>query len=173
MKRSIQMFLVISFGLLLFACNEQPSTAPEIAQNEYDENTMAKKPVPKLIGEIWCDFNLGNYPFVWEGTVDFGGGVVHGIQYESLGFPVAHGQSSHFEERFKIYNLADENIIYLAGYDFGVLVYSNLEGRMRGVVDEANPPYEDWLGRRVNMGGTAIMTPTGDPLAFDGWIRLH
>ena len=171
MKHSIIFFLIIGIAMLFWSCSENHSTAPELSQSDLVTNSLAKKPAPKLIGEIYCDFT-GTPPYFWVGEVDFGGGVVHGIRYESLSIPVMHGQSSHFEERFEIHALGDPDDIYLAGYDFGVLVYSNLDGRMRGVVDVANPPYEDWLGRRVNMGGEAIMGLAG-PLAFDGWIRIH
>lgn len=171
MKQSIWIILILGIALLLFACNEQPTTAPELSQSDNVTNTMAKKPMPKLVGDIYCDFT-GTPPYFWVGEVEFPGDVVHGIRYESLGIPVLHGQSSHFKERFEIHTLGDPGDILIAGYDFGVLVYSNLDGRMRGVVDVANPPYEEWLGRRVNMGGDAIMG-AGGPLAFDGWIRLH
>ena len=168
MERSILMFLVISFGLLLFACNEQPSTAPEIAQNEYDENTMAKKPMPKLIGEVNCDFT-GTAPYFWVGRVDFGVYGVYGMKYENLTRRDV-GKVFHFTENFEIYNLESPYNIYLAGSDFGV--GTNSKGIMNGVVEVANPPFEEWLGRQVHMDGAAIMGPTG-PVAFEGWIRLH
>lgn len=170
MKHSIWIIFIVVVTILFFACNERPSTAPEMTQNEFVGNTIAKKPAPNLIGEIYCDFT-GTPPYFWVGTVDFGGGVVHGIKYEALTRKDV-GNVFHFTENFEIYDLEPPYDIYLAGSDFGVVSWSNLEGRMNGVVEVANPPYEGWLGRKVHMGGALIMGPDG-PLAFDGTIRIN
>ena len=170
MKRSILLLLVVAFALLLFACSENPSTAPGVTQNEFVENTMAKKPAPKLIGKIDCDFT-GTAPYFWVGTVDFGKDGVYGIRYEALTRKDV-GNVYHFTENFEIHIIGDPDNIILSGSDFGVLAFSNFEGRMNGLVEVANPPFGMWLGRNLHMSGAAIMGPDG-PVAFDGTIRIN
>ena len=169
MKHSI-IILIIGATMLFFNCSENQPTSPELNQSDLVTNTMAKKPAPKLIGEIYCLYE-DNHPFYWVGTVDFGDGIPCGITYEALTAKDV-GNVHHFTENFVIYNLNDPEEIYLSGSDFGVLAWSNLEGRMNGVVEVANPPYEEWLGRKVHMGGAVIMGPAG-PFAFDGTIRIN
>lgn len=172
MKKLIIMFLVIGAAISFWSCSENNPSAPEITQIDQISSTLAKKPGPNLIGEMNLTFTLANFPQVWDGTVDFGEGVVVGIRFQSLSM-IEHGQTSHFEENFQIYNLDNPEYVYMGGSDAGSLSMANLHGGcLHGVVEEVNAPYEDWLGRRFHVKATLIMGPDG-PAACEGVVRLN
>ena len=86
---------------------------------------------------------------------------------------IEHGQTSHFEENFQIYNLDKPEYVYMGGSDAGSLSMANLRGgSLNGVVEEVNAPYEDWLGQRFHVKATLIMGPDG-PIACEGTVRIN
>ena len=170
MKSSRLMVLIIGVAIVVSACSKDDLFAPGLDQSDPEETTLkaAKKPAAKLVGIMALDFNLlviddPTLP-VWEGTIDFGVHGIYGMRFFNIGGEGnVNSKASPFEEIFEIYELADEDVILLAGHDEGVTTLANSKYRMNGEIEVANVPFEMWLGRKVHMSGDITWVNLGSP----------
>jgi len=190
MRHLILVFLVIGSVMIFFSCQEESAFSPELSQGEQIITSLAK-PLPNLIGTMALDFTFGTWPEepVWVGTVTFDGygefDGIYGIRFYHLSPFKEYSQASPFEEYFEIYDLADEDVVYLGGPDVGVTTLANkppepTKYRMNGEIDEANEPFEMWYGRNVHMSGVitwqVLETPDGPviaPKTASGIFRIN
>ena len=119
---------------------------------------QADKPAPSLRCTTEYDF-VGHHGvfdgegrlLAWEGTIS---GDIEGVIQWWMVVPFTiTGQVSHFEARWEIW---DGDELLLAGDEAGTT--TNRPGktgvwRANGIVTEASPEFEDWLGRHVHDGG--------------------
>jgi hypothetical protein len=155
---------------------------------------IAKTP---LVGTMDLQFNLA-WPGPSEEVPDWVGTVtIDGVEYGMAFFNTGTGKPFEsqpsggvvfFEETWVIYqdlHFAFEEVdagfvltefepgdVLLSGYDRGVVTLANGSYRMNGFVEEANGPYESWLGRQVHMSGTVIFSAQGAPNFAPGVFRL-
>ena len=93
----------------------------------------------------------------WHGTIE--GDIDGCIQWWLPGMPVATGQASHYaREVFEIWDDcdADEPMLLLAGVEDGsttVRHAKNSNWQTNGVVTDAAPEFEEWIGRRTHSEG--------------------
>ena len=139
---------------------------------------MAKKPAPKITGNILCDFSF-TPPTFWNGTIEFEEGKIYGITFVSLDEHVTPGQASHFEEEFIIYEFGNPANIYLKGWDAGVLILSNnhpfepSQALGNGRIDEAYGPFEGWQGYTAHFHGLVYWTTDGAPERVEVQLRIN
>ncbi|MEN8234825.1 MAG: hypothetical protein ABFR89_07865 [Actinomycetota bacterium] len=148
----------------------------------------AKKPIG---GDMELEFNLGfgagPYPAIsWVGTVGLEG-ELYGIAF----FPTDAkdvGTAHHFWEGWKVYEYDtgdpffaftdgvlttfNPGIPVLEGSDRGVTNHND-KYRMRGTVDGATEPFEEWIGRRVHMAGVIEWYEFGAPQYAPGSFRIN
>jgi hypothetical protein len=184
MKHLHFVFLVIGVTLVLAGCSEDPVLAPEhdssaTAQTE-EESPLLKsaKPAPKLIGATDCGFSFANPPIFWQGTVDFGDVGLYGLKFISYDPPRDFSQASPFYEDFIIYDLMDESIVYMKGWNAGVVTYANKDPEpvnfhANGKVTEAYGPLEGWVGRSVHIKGLVTWIDVGIPEGAKGTLRIN
>jgi len=160
---------------LFFSCQEQSLLSSELSDNESSPVTLAK-PLPKLVGETYTPFTM-TPPNFWNGTINFGDQGIYGLTFISPEFPVPHGQSSHFEEQFLIYELGSdwqiEENVYLRGHNVGVMSEANSKFRANGEVTEAYGSFAEWQGCKVHISGEVINSDTGFPVAASGLFRIN
>ena len=191
MKKLNLITLVMGACLLFFACSEDTVVTPDLKQatEETPGLKTASKPAANLIGVMDLDFVLeAIWPEepVWVGTVTFEGYGVYGIRSYHLSEFRDFSQASPFEEYFEIYDLDEPELIYLGGPDEGVTTEANkppdpVTYRMNGEIDQAQAPFEGWLGRHVHMSGVItwqILTmPDGTvvvaPYQAPGTLRIN
>ena len=168
--RNFKSLLWLSLMLFLVAgC--QKDDYPDPALDQVDQQTSslkaAKKPAANLIGEMDLDFMFVNP--VWVGTITFEGyEEVYGMRFIHLSPDKGFSQASPFEEYFEIYDLGNQDLVYLAGPDVGVTTVANKPPdpcpyRMNGEIDVATGPFEMWLGRHVHMSGMITWDNIGTP----------
>jgi hypothetical protein len=177
MKNLILVFLVIGTGLIFFSCQEDSALAPVADQSDQVPGSLEldKKPSPNLTGTMDLDFDLfavlPDDP-VWVGKITFQGygefDGVYGLRFFHLSPFKDYSQASPFEEYFEIYDLANEEVVYLGGPDEGVTTLANKppepsKYRMNGKIDVANESFEMWLGRHVHMSGVITWQNLGTP----------
>jgi hypothetical protein len=162
MKNLIFMFLVIVTVIIFIGCQEDGTLAPVVSQNNQGPEFLAKKPAANLVGEmdLQCEI-FANWPEepVWVGTITFEEYGTYGMRFYHLSEFKGYSQASPFEEYFEIYDLDEVEKVYLGGPDVGVTTTANKPPedctyRMNGEIDQAQPPFEGWLGRNVHMSGT-------------------
>ncbi len=140
---------------------------------------MAQAKTP-LRGELTYTFagHLGQFDsegrlLGWQGTIS---GDINGVIKWWMVVPFkATGQASHFEDRFEIWN-ADETILLLAGEEAGTTTVrhgKNSNWRANGIVTEASPGFEEWIGRHVHEGGNFIWAAPGLPSHGWGAFRVN
>ena len=175
MKRLFLAFLFTGIALLYFGCSENNPSAPGLSQSDQVTNTLAKKPAPNLIGISNTLFNFpplpdpggSTLPVFWKGTIDFGEDT-YGIYFLSYGSPRGYSQASPFYEDFVIHEDGDEAIVYLKGWNAGVVTYANnppepCQFLANGKVEEAYGQFEGWQGRNVHIKGTVYWNPIPIP----------
>ena len=191
MKKLNLIALVLGACLLFFACSEDAVVTPDLKQatDETPALKTASKPAANLLGVMDLDFDLmATWPEepVWVGTVTFEGYGVYGIRFFHLSEFRDFSQASPFEEYFEIYDMGDPELVYLGGPDEGVTTLANkppdpVTYRMNGEIDQAQAPFEGWLGRHVHMSGVItwqILTmPDGTvvvaPYQAPGTLRIN
>ncbi len=169
MKRLIILLMVFGAAFIFLSCSENNSTAPELIQGDQVENSLTKKPAPFLEGITKVPFNMANYPFVWDGTVDFGEGQVYGLKFKSYGAPRDFSQAFPFYEDFFVYDLTDPDVIYMKGWNQGVVAYANrpplpCKFLANGKIEEASGPFAMWQGRGTHIRGLVYWTTDGSGL---------
>jgi hypothetical protein len=135
-----------------------------------DDATMsAIKPSPSLTctTEYWW---VGDH---WEGTIsgDIEGDIVWPPGAEP---PKFVGQTAHYGGEFEIYDSFGE--LLLAGEGAGSTTVrhgKNSNWRTNGIVTEAGPGLEDWIGRRVYQDGHFTWAAPGVPLEGVGTFRVN
>jgi hypothetical protein len=191
MKNLILIFLVIGSVLIFFSCQEDNALAPVADQSDPVPDYLAK-PLPNLVGTMDLYYTFGQWPEepVWEGTVTFNGyGVfdgTYGMRFYHLSEFKEYSQASPFEEYFEIYTVVEgDTVVVLGGPDVGVTTLANkppddTKYRMNGEIEEAKPPFEEWLGRQVHMSGVItwqiLETPGGPvvaPATAPGIFRIN
>jgi len=151
-----------------------------------------------LVGEMDLEFDVdwpGPQQTVepsWVGTVTFEEG-----EYGMAFFPVGTGKSFEedppfkggppkvhfFEEVWRIYELGDgfsytvddftPGPLVMEGSDTGITNIKNSKYHMNGIVDIANGPFEEWIGRSVHMRGLVEWAGPGVPQYGDGTFRIN
>jgi hypothetical protein len=153
-----------------------------------------------LTGDMELQFNLGfgnpaaPQPSIsWVGTIELDG-ELYGMAF----FPTGSGkpfvsdpsESVHFfREDWKIYAVGGPDFyefedgvltrfeppaVVLEGYDQGVLTSRNDNYHGNGVVEGATAPFEEWLGRHVQMNGDGIeWYDFGAPRFTSGTFRFN
>ena len=179
MRHLILVFLVIGSVMIFLSCQEESAFTPELSQGEQIITSLTK-PLPNLIGTMALDFTFGDWPEepVWVGTVTFDGygefDGVYGIRFFHLSPFKEYSQASPFEEYFEIYDLLDEDVVYLGGPDVGVTTLANklpepTKYRMNGEIDFVTGKFEAWMARNVHMSGIItwqiLDTPDGPVIA--------
>jgi len=116
----------------------------------------AKKPAPALRGTTEYDF-VGHLGIVidgrllaWEGTIS---GDINGVIQYWMSPGTTTGQVGHWVARWEIW---DGEVLLLAGDEEGTTTVrhgKNSVWRGNGIVTEASPGFEDWIGRQVHDGG--------------------
>ena len=162
MKDLIFASLVTITVIIFFGCQEEATLAPVANQNNQGPEFLAKKPAANLKGEMDLQFDVfATWPEepVWVGTITFEENGTYGMRFFHLSEFKGFSQASPFKEYFEVYDLADEDKVYLGGPDEGVTTTANKPPedctyRMNGEIDQALPPFEGWLGRQVHMSGT-------------------
>jgi hypothetical protein len=194
MKRLIYLFSIIGAFLVFTSCSEDKALAPEpdsaaLAQSDEASPLLksASKPAAHLLGIMDLYFDLAaTWPEepVWIGTVTLEGYGVYGMQFFHLTEFRDYSQASPFEEWFEIYDLTT-GVVVLAGPDVGVTTLANkppdpCKYRMNGEIEEAETPFEGWLGRHVHMSGEItwqiLQTPDGPvaaPATAPGTLRIN
>ena len=165
------MFLVIGTAIIFFGCsgdnpmapklNQSDPMAKELSQSDQVPTSLAKKPAPTLTGTTMYDFvgHLGNFDaegrlLAWVGTIN--GEDIEGVIKWWMVLPFKEtGQVTHYEDRFEIWNFA-EDVLLLAGDEAGTTTArhgKNSNWRTNGIVTEAGPGFEDWIGRKNHAEG--------------------
>ncbi len=169
--------------MLFSGCSEDNPLTPGSDQNGSVESSLkgTKKPLPKLIGELDCDFSFENPPTFWNGTVDFGTYGLYNITFISYGAPRGYSQASPFEEDFIIYLGTDWTIpenVYMRGYNAGVVTYANkdpdpVKFLANGKVEEAYGPLEMWQGCNMHSRGVVTWIDIGIPEGCNGTFQIN
>jgi len=117
----------------------------------------AKKPAPALRGTTEYDFVALNgivdaegRLLCWEGPIS---GDINGVIQWWMPPGTITGQVNHFVARWEIW---DGGVLLLAGDEAGTTTIrhgKNSVWRANGIVTEASPEFEDWIGRQVHDGG--------------------
>ena len=162
MKNLLFVFLVIGAVIIFSGCQSEGALAPMAMHTDHGQQSLAKKPAANLKGTMDLKFEVfAIWPEepVWVGTITFDVYGTYGMRFFHLSEFKTYSQASPFEEYFEIYDLADENKVYLGGPDEGVTITANKPPEdciylMNGEIDQALPPFEGWLGRPVHMSGT-------------------
>jgi hypothetical protein len=165
-------FLVIGATFIFFGCSERNPSAPELSQGNQVTNSLAK---PHLTGTTNTPFNFpplpdpggSELPIFWKGTVVIEEDT-YGIYMLSYDPPRAYSQASPFYEDFVIHKDGDEEIVYLKGWNAGVVTYANnppepCKFLANGKVEEAYGEFEEWLGRNFHIRGTVFWNPIPHP----------
>ena len=173
MKRLLIMALIIGVATSFWSCSENNPIIPELNQNDVLMNSVDKKFIPRLVGDMALAFDFTRAPYFWQGTVDFRRNGVYGIRFESLGPPVDDGTFTHFKENFEIFELGNIEQVYLSGPDAGVIYNKNSKTIANGEVTEANAPFEMWLGSNANFTGVGTFGTEGLPISFEGIFRVY
>ncbi len=119
----------------------------------------AEKPAPTLTctTEYWFVGHLGETDgegrlLAWEGTIS---GDIEGVQKCWMGPMVSTGQVGHYVYRGEIWN-ADETELLMVGDEEGTTTVrhgKNSVFRANGIVTEASPEFEQWIGRQIHEDG--------------------
>jgi hypothetical protein len=135
----------------------------------------SEKPAPSLTGTTDYDF-VGHLGIVvdgrllaWEGTIS--GDIEGVIQYWMEPMTIT-GQSSHYSDRFEIWN-SDMTVLLLAGDEEGTTTVrhgKNSVWRANGIVTEAYGEFEDWIGRQTYEGGNVNWD---FPYSGEGIFRIN
>jgi hypothetical protein len=160
MKNLIFIFLFFGIATLYIGCSDNNPSAPVLNQDDQVTNTLDKKPAPTLnctteyffVGLLGITDAQGRL-LAWEGPIS---GDINGvIQWWMDGATMVYtGQASHYEDRFVILNDAGEFL--LAGDEAGSTTArhgKNSNWRTNGIVTDAAPDYEDWIGRMNHCEG--------------------
>ena len=172
MKRIIIAFLIMGVTMIFYSCTENNPMKPELNQGDEVTNSLNKMSLPRLVGNMTLAFDPTRAPYFWQGTVNFRGGGVYVIRFESLGPPIDHGEYTTFSENFEIFELGNINELYLKGHDNGYIYNENSKTIANGEVAEANEPFEIWLGSYANFTGAGNIGPDGMPISFEGIFRI-
>ena len=115
---------------------------------------------------------------VWEGPIS--GDIEGCIQWWAAAPPDVTGQASHYDERWEIWDTCETDAtLLLGGSDSGSTTVRNLKNsnwRTNGVVEDAAPGFEEWIGRRSHMSGNfewVIVDGAPVPSHGDGIFRLN
>ena len=192
MRHLILVFLVIGSVMIFFSCQEESvldpelSQVPEISQSDQVPVSLAKaKPSPNLTGKLYGLFNFpplpdpdgSDLPIFWKGTITFGEDIV-GIYFLSHGAPRDYSQATPFYEEHVIYNLADPTIVYLKGWNAGVMTFANrdpdpVKFRANGKIEEAYGPFAEWQDCNVHISGLVYWVTVGLPKEAVAIYRIN
>lgn len=190
MKKFKTVLIVTVIAIALLECTKEEMIPNETDMSVSSETALKStvKPAANLMGEFYIElaYDPETPPvnLTWDGTISFEGYIgEYGYRFFSLGgrYP---GQSFHFNEIYEIYDLTTGEVL-IRGHDKGVSAPSLRMPepemfRILGEVEEANGPFEMWLGRHVNVKGTVyfleISTPDGPmiiPSHCYGELRIN
>jgi len=168
MKSIIIVFLFMGITLFYFGCSDNPS-APGLNQTDQVNATLDKKPAPTLnctteyffMGALGITDEEGRL-LGWEGPIH---GDIEGIiqWWMDTETKVNTGQASHYADRFIIWN-DDKTVKLLVGDEAGTTTArlgKNSNWRTNGIVTDAAPAYEDWIGRENQAEGHFTWTIVG------------
>jgi hypothetical protein len=160
MKSIIVVFLLMGIAVFYFGCSDNPSV-PGLNPTDQVTATLDKKPAPNLFDSTDYDFVAGlgitddqGRTLAWKGTIS---GDINGVikWYMDLDNMLYTGQASHYADRFEIWDSAEETLL-LAGDEAGsttARLMKNSNWRTNGIVTDAAPAYEDWIGRKNHAEG--------------------
>jgi hypothetical protein len=159
MKSLILVFLFLGISMLYIGCSDNNPATPQLNQSDQVTNTLAKKPVPNLTGEVDTDFVPDGNPvgtdYYWNGIITIDG-EPYGMRFLSLTPPRGYSGAFPFKERFEIYEngfLGVPEHLLLEGPNHGVVSFANDRFRANGKIEVANAPFEMWDGRNVHISG--------------------
>lgn len=137
------------------------------------------------MGTINCLFNFpslpdpggSNLPIFWKGTIDFGEDT-YGLYFLSYGEPRVYSQASPFYEEHVIYDLIDPTIVYLKGWNAGVMTFANkdpdpVKFRTNGKITEAYGPFEEWQDCNLHISGLVYWVTVGLPKEVVAKYRIN
>ena len=182
MKNLIIIFLFFGIATLYISCSDNNPSAPQINQTNQVTSTLDKKPAPALncTTEYFFQGALPTPIFddqgrllAWEGPIS---GDINGViqWYMDVTTMVYTGQASHYEDRFVILN--NEGGFLLAGDEAGSTTArhgKNSNWRTNGIVTDAAPGYEDWIGRHNHAEGHFTWAAPGLPDHGYGTFRIN
>ena len=176
--KHINLVLVLIGAILIFGCSEDNLISPVTGDPVVSDASTLKKPGPHLTGSTYCDFSFTTPPIFWKGTVDFGNVGLYGLKFISHGPPRDFSQASTFHEDFIIFDLTDESIVYMTGWNSGVMTLANqdpdpIKFVANGKVKEAYGPLAGWEGRSVHIDGLVYWIDVGIPEKAIATIRIN
>jgi len=173
MKNLIFIFLFFGIATLYISCSDSNPSAPALSQDDQVTNTLDKKPVAHLVGDLKLYWTPG-----WVGTVTFEDGIPYGIKFNHLsGEWPEIAQAYHFVEEYIIYDLSDGTVL-MKGPDEGVGPIHKFPDPIKyvinGKVSEAYGVFADQLGRNLHINGIIYWDEaTGAPLTAPGTLRIN
>ena len=178
--KNLNLVLILIGAILISGCSEDNLVAPGMGDLVDSDAPALKsaKPAPQLIGSTYTPFSFDNPPIFWKGTVDFGDVGVYGLKFVSYDAPRDFSQASPFYEDFYIFDLADESIVYMVGWNAGVVTYANKDPEpvkvtANGKVTEAYGPLAGWEDRSIHIDGVVYWIDVGIPEACVGTMRIN
>lgn len=119
----------------------------------------------------------------WYGTLDVDG-VTYGMALYFSDVPaVAHGNSYHYVEDFKVFTGqfaqpldCEPGDVVLSGTDVGTASLVNAKFRSMGTIDEASGDFAGWEGRKIYQDGVVTEVEIDGvpvPVSFVGTLRLN
>jgi hypothetical protein len=115
---------------------------------------------------------------VWEGNIS--GDIEGCIQWWAAAPPAVTGQATHYDLRWEIWDSCEADAtLLLGGSESGSTTVRNLKNsnwRTNGIVEDAAPEFEEWIGRRSHMSGHfewVILAEGPVPSHGDGIFRLN
>ena len=180
MKHLIVVFLFMGIAMFYFGCSDNPSS-PEANKDFHATTSLDKKPAAMLFDSTDYNFVAGlgitddqGRTLAWKGTVS---GDINGVVkwYMDLNNMLYTGQASHYKDRFEIWDAAEENLL-LAGDEAGSTTARHMKNsnwRTNGIVTDAAPGYEDWIGRHNHAEGHFTWAAPGLPDHGYGTFRIN
>ena len=175
MNRILTVIAALAVTVLIGGCTDSL-----VADNPGDAVVAAKKPMPQLSGAISYVFagHLGIFDdagrlLAWDATIE--GDINGSMKWWFVLDPVHPNfpEEAHvgfYKARWEIW---DGETLLLAGMSSGTTAQpKGKDGiwRGNGVVTEAGPGYEDWVGRREYEGGNVNFD---FPYSGSGIFRLN